>query len=234
AFPSSGLSWSRRVEKVTRLPSLTSLTVQRSSMNSSSSGSSSGSPTAVSLDQSIADRNENSTRPHSSRAAVRACTHRSAGTDTLMVSKAMVASPPTASATELANSVSGCGASAVSCSGASASGWLEVTLIPLLANVFPLDLLLEQDDALQKRLGPGWAAGHVDIGGDHLIHALGDRVGVPVGAAGGRARAHGDDVLGPGHLLAEALERRRHLVGHRARHDHEVGLAGRGGQRDDP
>src|SRR5262249_31898193 len=38
------------------------------------------------------------------------------------------------------------------------------------------------------------------------------------------ARAEGDDVLRLRHLLVEPLDRRRHLVGHGAGHDHQVGL----------
>ena len=46
-----------------------------------------------------------------------------------------------------------------------------------------LDALLEQHDALEQGLGPGRAAGHVDVDGDDLVDALGHRVAVPVRAA---------------------------------------------------
>ena len=104
---------------------------------------------------------------------------------------------------------------------------------PARAHVLVLDALLEQDDALEQRLGAGRAARHVDVDGDDLVDALGDRVGVPVRAAAVGARPHGDHVLRVGHLLVEALDRRRHLVGDGAGDDDEVGLAGAGRERDD-
>ena len=81
--------------------------------------------------------------------------------------------------------------------------------------------------------GPRRAAGHVDVDRDDLVDTLGDGVAVPVRAAAVGARAHRDDVLRFGHLLVEALDGRRHLVGHGPGHDHEVGLARAGRQRDD-
>ena len=104
---------------------------------------------------------------------------------------------------------------------------------PAVGHVLVPDALLEQHDALEQGLGPGRAAGHVDVDGDDLVDALGDRVAVPVGAAAVGARAHGDHVLGVGHLLVEAPDGGGHLVGDRARDDDEVGLAGAGRQRDD-
>ena len=104
---------------------------------------------------------------------------------------------------------------------------------PTLGRVFAHDPLLQQHDALDERLGPRRAAGHVDVDRDDLVDALGDRVRVPVGAAAVRARTHRDDVLRVGHLLVEALDRGRHLVGDGARDDDEVGLARAGRERDD-
>src|SRR5205085_7937780 len=43
---------------------------------------------------------------------------------------------------------------------------------PALAHVLVLDLLLEQDDGLEQRLGPGRAARHVDVDGDDLVAPL--------------------------------------------------------------
>src|SRR5207302_5126597 len=48
------------------------------------------------------------------------------------------------------------------------------------------------------------------------------------------ARAERDHVLRLRHLLVEPLDRRRHLVGHRAADDHEIGLPGTGSERDHP
>src|SRR6266487_5278144 len=69
-----------------------------------------------------------------------------------------------------------------------------------------LDPLLEQDDALEQRLGARRAARHVHVDGDDLVDALGDGVRVPIRAAAVGARAHRDHVLRIGHLLVEALD----------------------------
>ena len=103
---------------------------------------------------------------------------------------------------------------------------------PALGHVLVLDALLQQHDALEQGLGPGRAAGDVDVDGDDLVDALGDRVAVPVRPAAVGAAAHRDDVLGVGHLLVEALDGRHDLVGDGAGDDHEVGLAGAGRERD--
>ena len=84
-----------------------------------------------------------------------------------------------------------------------------------------------------KRLGPGRAAGHVDVDRDDLVDALGHRVAVPVRPAAVGARAHRDHVLRLGHLLVETLDRRGHLVGDGAGDDDQIGLARAGRQRDD-
>ena len=109
-----------------------------------------------------------------------------------------------------------------------------VTLVaPLGAHVLVLDPLLQEHDAFEQRLRPRRAARHVDVDGDDLVDALGDRVAVPVRAAAVGAAAHRDHVLRLGHLLVEAQDRRRHLVGDRAGDDHQVGLARARRQRDD-
>ncbi len=92
-----------------------------------------------------------------------------------------------------------------------------------------LDLLLELHDPVQQCLGSRRASGHVDVDGQVLVDALGDGVGVPVRAARVRARAEADDVLRLGHLLVHPDDRGDHLVHAGAGHDHQVGLARRGG-----
>ena len=106
--------------------------------------------------------------------------------------------------------------------------------IPLVVKVSAGDLLLQLEDALEQRLGAWRAPGHVDVDRDDRVDALGDRVGVPVGAAGVGAGAERDDVLRLGHLVVEAPHGRRHLVGDRAGDDHQVGLPRTGRERDDP
>ena len=59
-----------------------------------------------------------------------------------------------------------------------------------------------------------------------MIHPRHHAVGTIVGAAAGGADAHRDNPLGVGHLVVDALDRRRHFPGNGAGHNHQVGLAG--------
>ncbi len=58
---------------------------------------------------------------------------------------------------------------------------------------------------------------------DQTIDTLRHRVRV-VRSAAGRARAHGDDPFRIGHLVPQPADDRGHLLGDRARHDHQVRL----------
>ena len=91
-----------------------------------------------------------------------------------------------------------------------------------------LHLLLNRQEALDQRLGPRRAAGHVDVDGNHLIDPLEHRVAELEQAAAVRARAHRDDVLGLGHLLIKDFDARGHLIGDGAGDDDQVRLARRG------
>ena len=51
-----------------------------------------------------------------------------------------------------------------------------------------------------------------------------------VGAAADRARSHGYDVLGVGHLVVKPLDAFCHLAGHGAGDNHQIRLAGRGAE----
>ncbi len=86
---------------------------------------------------------------------------------------------------------------------------------------------MQLDDRVQQHLRPGRAARQVDIDRDDVIDALDDGVVVEHAAAGG-AHPHRDDPLGVGHLVIDLPQHRRHLLGHPARHDHQVRLARRG------
>src|SRR5712691_2236269 len=97
--------------------------------------------------------------------------------------------------------------------------------LPRLAEV--LDLLLEQKEAVEQRLGGRRAARYIDVNRDHPVHALDHVVAVAKRPTGIGTGAHGDGPLGIGHLLVDALEHGRHFDGHRARDDHEVGMARR-------
>src|SRR5262245_19928006 len=89
------------------------------------------------------------------------------------------------------------------------------------------DLLLQQEDAVEQRLGRWRAAGHVDIDRHDAIASAHDRIGVVVIAPAVGARTHGDDVARLRHLVVDLAQRRRHLVGQRPGHDHHVRLARR-------
>src|SRR3954470_2883885 len=138
-------------------------------------------------------------------------------------STASPSSVPNRSTSSVCRSSSACGSgvtSSVGSASTSASG-VSVPLTslnddrlpapPLLELVVPdalvLDALLQQHDALDEGLGPGRAAGDVDVDGHDLVDALGHRVRVPVGAAAVGARAHRDHVLRVGHLVVEAPDR---------------------------
>src|SRR6266516_1806424 len=96
------------------------------------------------------------------------------------------------------------------------------------------DALLQLDDAVQERLGPGRAAGDVDVHRDDLVDAFGDRVGVPVRPAAVGTGAERDHVLRLRHLVVEPLQGGGHLVGEGARHHQQVGLARAVGEGDHP
>ena len=102
-----------------------------------------------------------------------------------------------------------------------------------LAHLLGGDLLLQFQDAVQQCLGARRAARDIDVDRDDRVDALGHRVGVPVGAAGVRARTEGDDVLRLGHLVIQTPDGGGHLVGDRARDDHQVGLPRPRSERDD-
>ena len=99
----------------------------------------------------------------------------------------------------------------------------------------PADLVLEPHDPFEEGLGPRRAAGDVHVHRDHQVHALDHVVAVfEVGPAAERTRPHGDHVLRLGHLVVEPPDAAGHLVGHRAGHDHQVGLPRRGPKRPRP
>src|SRR3954469_16440723 len=108
-----------------------------------------------------------------------------------------------------ATTSAGAALTSVDSSGASGSSGNDDRLplrgVPALGRLV-LDALLEHDDALDERLGTRRATRHVDVDGDDLVDTFGDGVRVPVGTAAVRARTHGDDVLGIGHLLVETLD----------------------------
>src|SRR5437868_278397 len=97
-------------------------------------------------------------------------------------------------------------------------------LVPPPGDLAIVDLLVEGEDGVDQRLGPGRASWRVHVDGHDLVDALDDGVVVEHAAATG-AHAHGDDPLGLHHLVVDLTEHRRHLLADAAGDDHEVGLA---------
>ena len=90
-------------------------------------------------------------------------------------------------------------------------------------------LFLELHQALQDRLGPGRAAGNIDVHRHDLVHPLDHAVAVVHAAAVG-AGPHGDHPLGLRHLLVEPEHHRGDFFEDRAGDDQQVGLPGRTAQ----
>ena len=86
------------------------------------------------------------------------------------------------------------------------------------------DLPLQLQDAVEQRLGGRRAAGHVDVHRHDPVAAPHHRIAEVVVAAAVGAGPHGDHVARLGHLVVDLAERRRHLVGQRPGHDHQVRL----------
>ena len=63
---------------------------------------------------------------------------------------------------------------------------------------FALDHFKSEHNAVDDGFGLGRAAGHVDVHGDHMVHAAHDVVAVLKHAARAGAGADGDDGLGFG------------------------------------
>ena len=105
----------------------------------------------------------------------------------------------------------------------------------LPGDLVALDLVLEPHQAFQQRLRTRRATGHVNVDRHHQVDALDHVVAVlEIRPAAHRAGAHGDHVLRVGHHVVEPADPAGHLVGHRAGHDHQVGLPRRGAERAGP
>ncbi|KAI7514872.1 hypothetical protein KC347_g219 [Hortaea werneckii] len=85
-------------------------------------------------------------------------------------------------------------------------------------------LLLQLENAKHERLGSRRAARDVDIDRDDPVATPGDGVAVVVVTTAVGTAAHGNDPSRVRHLVVDLTERRRHLVGKRAGHNHHVGL----------
>ena len=93
-------------------------------------------------------------------------------------------------------------------------------------------LLLQLQDTIAQCLTGGRTAGHIDVDRHYTVTASNDRVTVVVVSTSVRARSHGDDPAGLGHLIVDLSQSRSHLVGERTGDDHDIGLTGRGTEND--
>src|SRR6185437_7496547 len=111
-----------------------------------------------------------------------------------------------------------------------ADAW-RVAGIPVLANIdrfeeaaaLFVDFALQLHQRVQQHLRTRRAAGNVNVHGNHLVHALHNRV-IIEHAAGSRAHAHRNHPLRLGHLIVELLDHRRHFLRNAPRDDHQVRL----------
>ena len=88
---------------------------------------------------------------------------------------------------------------------------------------FRIDLFLQLQNRVQERFRAGGTPWNVDIDWNNLIATLHDCV-IIEDAAGGSARAHGDDPLGLGHLVVQATDDGRHFLREAAGNNHQIGL----------
>lgn len=73
-------------------------------------------------------------------------------------------------------------------------------------------------------LSSRWASGDVDVDRNDSIGSAEHRVGVVVVSTAVGTRSHRNDPLGLGHLIVDAAESGRHLVGDGSRDEDQVGL----------
>ena len=91
---------------------------------------------------------------------------------------------------------------------------------------FALDHFKSEHNAVDDGFGLGRAAGHVDVHGDHMVHAAHDVVAVLKHAARAGAGADGDDGLGFGHLVVKVFEDVLVALVHGAGDEQHVGVLG--------
>ena len=101
----------------------------------------------------------------------------------------------------------------------------SIMLVQRLDRSGAADFFLQQQHAVEQRLGGRRTARHVDVDRHDAVAAAHHRIGIVVVAAAVGARSHRDDVARLRHLVVDLAQRRRHLVGQRAGDDHHVGLA---------
>src|SRR4051812_42803703 len=84
---------------------------------------------------------------------------------------------------------------------------------------------LKFEQRVEQGFGTWRTTAHVNIDGNNSVHALQHRI-TAVHATRTGARAHGDDPFRFRHLVVNTTHSGRHFVGHGARDDHAVSLAG--------
>src|SRR5471030_394530 len=86
------------------------------------------------------------------------------------------------------------------------------SLISALDGAGAADLPLQQQDAVNQRLGGGRAARHIDVHRHDAVAAAHHGVRIMIIAAAVGAAAHADDIARLGHLVVDLAQSRRHLV----------------------
>src|SRR3990172_56284 len=101
----------------------------------------------------------------------------------------------------------------------------DIAADPALADRVLLDLVLEEHETSQERLGARRAAGHVDIDWQEDVDARGDGVGIGERATHDCAAAHREGPFRFWHLEPDSADGGGHLPGDGAGDDEQVGLA---------
>ena len=86
---------------------------------------------------------------------------------------------------------------------------------------------LQRHERVDQGLGARRTTGYMHIHGNITIDAFEHVVALLERAARNRARAHRDHIFRLRHLVVKADNLRRHFLGHGARHNHQIRLAGR-------
>ena len=103
-------------------------------------------------------------------------------------------------------------------------GAIQMRGFAVTGQPLPIDLALQFHEGMQQRLRPGRASGNINIDRDITVDPFQNVVALFERPAGNRARTHRDHVFRIGHLVVKPDDLRRHFLGHRAGHDHQIRL----------
>src|SRR5438132_1641590 len=105
---------------------------------------------------------------------------------------------------------------------------IEMRGLVVARKLLSVDFSLQFHKSMEQRLRPGRTTGNVYIDWNITVYAFQNVITLFERPAGNGASAHGNDVFRIGHLVVEPHNLWRHFLGHRAGHDHQIGLARRG------